>query len=147
MSEKEINEQLGNDFDKFLYTPYKGAVVVPKNIIDLFKKAILGLPSFSHKINFLKIKAIASKKPNELTNTDLNDVIKVLLNSSLQKLYPDLSFDKVIEQSIQMDKFVIAYNEHVEKFKKQLEEKKATLQLLINGLPKNGMRIVTNGQA
>lgn len=147
MSEQEINEQLSNDFDKFLNAFYKGAVVVPKNIIELFKTAILELPSFSHKINFLKVKAIVSKKTDELTNTDLNDVIKVILNVSLQKLYPDLSFDKIIEQSIQMNKFVIAYNEHIEKFKKQLEAKKMTLQSLTNGLPKNGMRIVTNGQA
>lgn len=84
---EQINKQLNEEYDKFLYSKYEGSVKPPKDIIELFKTAILAMPPFAHKINFHKVKAIATTKYEDLTNGNLSDIIKVVLNTSLQKLY------------------------------------------------------------
>ncbi len=142
MSESEINEQLNKEYDTFLYNTYKGKIEVPKDILTLFKNAILSMPPFAHKILFTKIKAIYTTKVEKLTNGDINDIVKVILNTPLEKLYLSYTFEEMIAKQAKIDAFVISYNSHVEEFKKALEQKKKTLQSLTNGLPRNGSKIV-----
>jgi hypothetical protein len=147
---EQINKQLNEEYDKFLYSKYEGSVKPPKDIIELFKTAILAMPPFAHKINFHKVKAIATTKYEDLTNGNLSDIIKVVLNTSLEKLYKtnDLiglknedSFLSIVDKCIAMDKFVLCYNNHVDDFRKKLEMKKATLESL-SGARNNGLRII-----
>ena len=159
---EQITKQLNEEYDSFLNLPYAGKIPPPSFIIDLFKKAIMAMPPYAHKINFRKVKVIAGMKVEELTNGLLQDVIKVVLNTSLDKLYGCVSMKKgkdledamegrkslltnnfcdVIEKQIEIEKFVLAYNNHVDGFKKKLEMKKVNLESL-SGLRNNGMRII-----
>lgn len=142
MLEKEINEQLNKEYECFIYSAYNGKVKPPKDIIELFKRAILSIPPFAHKILFTKVRAISTTKYVDLTNSDLNDIIKVVLNTTLEKLYPNEKFEVMVEKQIKMDAFVISYNSHVEEFKKSLEQKKISLQSITNGLPRTGSKLV-----
>ncbi len=142
MSENEVNEQLNNEYNTFLYSPCKCKLPIPKNVIDLFKRAILAMPPYAHKILFTKVKAIYTTKVDKLTNSDVNDIVKVILNTPLEKLYLSYTFEEMVEAQIKMDAFVISYNSHVEEFKKGLEQKKLRLKDLTNGLPRNGSKIV-----
>lgn len=139
MHEAEISKQLESDYNSFLYGKYDGKLPAPENIIDIFKTAVLSMPSFAHKIMFSKIKAIASKEVENLTIGDLNEIIKVVLNIAPERLYPYFEFDQIIEEGIYMDKFVISFNTYVEDFKQKLGQKKARLEALTgNGI--NGSR-------
>lgn len=126
-SNQQVTAELNNAYDKFQNEIYNGKVEVPKDIIELFKKGVMALSSFSHKLNFYKVKVISGMKGTELTNMLINDVIKVVLNTPLDKLYPDSDFEQAILSSIEFGKFVIAYNEHIDDFRKKLEMRKATL--------------------
>lgn len=141
MQQAEVDKQIQNDYDAFLNMPYKGSVAVPENIIELFKKAIMALPSFTHKINFYKVKGIIQKKPNELTYSDLQDVIKVILNAPLKDLYDDIY--EAIPEHINVQKFVLSYNTDIDSFESKLKMKKQTLLKLSDGIGGvNGMRII-----
>ena len=142
LQQERINKQLNDDYDTFLNAKYTGKIAPPDYIIDLFKKAILALPPYAHKINFRKIKVIAGMKVEELTNGLLQDVIKVVLNTSLDKLFIGNDFfNSVIDDYIEMEKFVLAYNNHMDGFKKNLEMKKKTLESL-SGVRNNGMSVI-----
>lgn len=143
---EQINKQLNEEWDRFLNEVYDSKFPVPSSIIDLFKKSIMSMPPFAHKIRFNKVRAISVMKPEELTNGLLQDIIKVILNTSLQKLYNndgihEEDFFRIIENQIQLEKFVLCYNNHVDDFRKKLEMKKATLESL-SGARNNGLRII-----
>ena len=152
---EQITKQLNDEYDVFLNTEYEGQIAVPSFIIDLFKKAILSMPPFAHKINFYRIKAIAGVKPEELTNGLLQDIIKVVLNTSLERLNSEYSnalliglakekdevFSRIIDKQIELEKFVLSYNNHMADFKKKLDIRKATLESLA-GTRGNGLRII-----
>lgn len=139
---EQINKQLNDEYDTFLNSKYDGKIAPPYYIIDLFKKAILALPPYVHKISFRKVKVIAGMKVEELTNGLLQDIIKVVLNTSLDKLFSGTDFfNSVIDDYIEIEKFVLAYNNHVDDFRKKLEMKKATLESL-SGARNNGMRVI-----
>jgi hypothetical protein len=144
--QEEINKQLNQEYDTFLNSLYTGKVDVPSFIVNLFKKAIMAMPPFAHKINFFKVKAIAKSKPEELTNGLLNDIVKVILNTPLEKLYSaDITgndFYEIIDKHIELEKFVLAYNNHIDDFRKKLELKKATLESLTRNVNGNGLRVI-----
>ena len=144
--QEQINKQLNEEYDNFLNEVYDSKFPVPSSLIDLFKKAIMSMPPFAHKIRFNKVRAISVMKTEELTNGLLQEMIKVILNTSLQKLYNndgihEEDFFRIIENQIQLEKFVLCYNNHVDDFRKKLEMRKATLESL-SGARSNGLRII-----
>lgn len=141
-TEQKIEQQLQEDFDKFYNKTYDGDVEVPPNIIELFKKGAMPLALFFHKINAYKLKAIAAKDYRELTYGDLKDMITVILNAPLEKMY--LRFEDAVNNQIQFQKFVLCYNNAVDDFNSKLKMKKVSLLNLSTGVPNNsnGMRII-----
>jgi len=130
-AEQQITAQLNEDYDKFQNGIYDGKVEVPENTIELFKTGILALPPSAHKINFIKVNVISNMVEKELTNALISDVIKVILNTPLEKLFVG-NYNKIIDRYTKFEKFVIAYNQHVDEFRKKLEMRKATLNSLSN---------------
>ena len=137
-TEQQIEKQLNDELVKFQNGIYSGKVEVPKNIIELFKKGVMSMPAFSHRINFNKVKVIASKKPSELTYADLNDVVKVVLNTVLAVNYDN--FDTAVKENIKIEKFVLCFNENVDDFKEKLKMKKTTLKSLAS--PVSRMQLI-----
>lgn len=139
-TKQQVEQQINQDYDKFVNGSYSGEVTVPINIIKIFMKAILAMPPFAHRINFLKVKSISNKEVKQLLVSDLNDIMKVLLNTPPEKLYEG-DEGTIIEQCIKMDKFVISYNAFVDDFKGKLQLKKDNL-LMIAGVKGNGLQII-----
>jgi hypothetical protein len=140
--QEEINKQLNEQYDVFLNSSYTGKVAVPSFIIESFKRAIMAMPPYAHKIDFHKVRAIGSMKPEDLTNGLISDAIKTILNVSPEKLYPTLSFDAAVDKHIIVERFIIAFNKHIDDFRKGLESKKATLESLTKNMLGNGLRII-----
>ena len=139
-TESVIEKQLKQDYDKFVNSVYEGKV--PAGIIEQFKRSILYMPPFFHKISFYKVKAIADKTEEQLTYSDLSDIIKVVLNTPLATslevgIY---DFDEAVEKSIIIDKFAMEFNSKVDGFKQAQEQKKLTLLMLSN---KNGSKVIS----
>lgn len=140
--EKSIQAQLKNDFDSFQFGVYTGGVV-PENFIELFKNGVKALAPQSHKVLARRIKAIASRQPNELFVEELREAIMVIVNTPMDRLYDfnSLTFEGVMEWHSKFESFILEYNQHVENFQQKLTMKQTTLQNLTNG---SGMRVVPN---
>lgn len=143
MHQAEVEQQIKYDYQKFLDEPYNRNV--PENILDLFEKAIMVLPPFFHKVQFTKVKSIINKTPETLTNSDLNEVIKVVVNCSLQQLYDSL-YDAIPEM-IKLDSFILKFNTHIQEFQEKLNQKRKRLEELSDGVLKTGaIRSMPNGK-
>lgn len=129
-TDQQVTAELNNAYDKFQNEIYDGKTKVPENIINLFKNGIMALSPFSHKINFGKVNVVSKMKITELTNFLLSDIIKVILNTPIGKLYPDFDFENAIKEHIVLEKFILEYNKHIDEFRKKLEMRKATLDSL-----------------
>lgn len=143
---EQIQQSLNEETARFYEKKYDGKLSIPFEFPLLFKIAISNLSSYSHKINFHKVKSISKKTSPEYTFGDLHEIIKVLLNTPLNKLYPHMEesegeFIDAIDEHIKVEKFVIEFNQIIDKFKSGLEMKRRTLQDLA-GKPSNSMRII-----
>lgn len=142
MKNKEIEEQINSDYQVFLYQKYSGHISPPKNILDIFKKAVMALPPFFHKIDFNKIEWIIKTKYADLTNDDLNEMIKLIFNTPLDKMFD--SIEQAVPEMKQITKFSVSYNTMISEFQQKLQDKSKMLQTLSSGVlgGKNGMRII-----
>lgn len=141
-NQQVVDKQIEAEYDKFYNSVYAGKVDVPSDILEKFKKGIMSIPPFAHKINFLKIKNVASKSPNQLTNGDLNEVVKIILSTVPSIFYA--SFNEATKGNIEFEKFVLCYNDFIDDFTKSLQMKKATLMELsgVSVMDKKRMSIV-----
>jgi len=135
----QVEKQIQDDYDKFIYSVYNGKISVPDNIVELLKIAVMGLPPQFHGVHMNKIKVIISKKPSELNNGELADVIKLIFNCPLEKLYED--FEEAVEGHLKLEKFVLSYNNYVNEFQENLKMKKANL-INLSGIRNNGLKII-----
>lgn len=144
MNRYEVEQQLRHDHEKFLNSISN--LAVPEDLLDKFKKAIMIVPPQAHGITFSKIKSILDKNPSELNISDINDIIKVVVNTPLQAFYDDL-FDAVPEQ-IKLEKFMVRFNGNIQDFTENQKKKREMLEKLSDGVLKqtNGMRIIPNGK-
>lgn len=139
IADKQVNDEI----QKFMDKVYDGKLNVPANIIELFKRAVMVVPPNFHQVYFSKIKLIASREPNELSNGEISDVVKLILSATPQSLYDD--FEEAIATHCKTEKFIRAFNEHVEDFMRKMKLKRTTLMDLsgANGGHMNGMRRIS----
>lgn len=142
ISDQEIQKQINDDYNAYYEKPYDGRLAIPENIIQLFINGVKSLTAWNHKINFHKVKAISSKQINQLTIGDLQDIVKIILNTRLESLYNiqnDAAFFSAIDNYIKVEKFIIEYNVMDDNFKQNMEMKRTRLKDLSG---KNGMKII-----
>lgn len=133
---EQIEQQLKGEFDNFYNEVHKGAIPVPSNILELFKKAVMALAPHFHQVHASKIRVIASKTVPELTNGDIHDITKLVINTPLEKMYG--SFDEAISAHIRYEKFILSFNKYVDEFNEKLRMRKATLENLSGIRNNNG---------
>jgi hypothetical protein len=141
MHSSEVNKQIKSDYDSFVNSPYNKSV--PENIIDLFEKALMIVPPQAHGVHFTKVKSIISKEIDQLSVSDINDIIKLIWNTPLQAFHDSL-FDAIPEQ-IKLEKFVLKFNMNVEDFQKNLEDKRKRLEQLSGGILNGSFKSINNG--
>lgn len=126
----QVDKMIQDEYEKFINSKYSGKLPIPENALDMFKRGILAMPPTTHRINFNKIKSIGGKSKEQLTNGDIQDIIKIILNTSIEKSYPEVSFDDAIKEYIKVEKFIIEYNLIVDNLQKELVLKRQKLQEL-----------------
>lgn len=143
MTTVEIDAQIMGEYQKFENAIHKGVLDVPHNIVTLFINGCMALAHNSHKIHATRIKVIANTPYDELTNGDIQEVIKIIINTPPEKLYPISNFLEAIDSEVRFQKFIISYNNAITEFQKNLEQKKKMLASLSQGVPSgNSMKIV-----
>lgn len=157
MSNKEIEDQINNDLYKFENEIYKGKIDVPENILKLFKKGISSLPAQTHGIHFTRIKVICSKLPNELTISEINQVVRIIVCAPFATLYYEIlnpnenligikneddNFLNAVDEQIRLEKFILSYNTFVSEFQERLKMKKTNLLSLASGVNGDRMRVI-----
>lgn len=138
-----VQEQINNELFNFQHEVYKGKVKVPHDILETFLKCVFALPPQVHGLSARKIKAIYQKNVSQLTNGELQDIIKVVFNTPLEKIFIPTSKLPAIDEQIKFEDFVREYHALVDEFQKKLQMKKATLQSLSHG-GGSGMKILRN---
>jgi len=137
MSTKEqIEQQLKSEFDKFYNEPHKGTIPVPANILELFKKSFMALAPHFHQVHATKVRVLANKLVSELSNGDINDMVKLIINTPMEKLYE--GFDEAVHSHIQLEKFILSFNKYVDDFNAKLRMKQTTLENLSGMRNQNG---------
>lgn len=136
---KRIQQQLDEKHGKFLKQAYDAKV--PDGLIQSFINAIMTIPPQGHKVMLEVIEGVTSKTEEELTFEEVGIVIKVLLNTSWDKLYADLH--EAIEKHRDIENFIIVYNEKIAKHENALRAERETLMKLAGVGLSNG-RIITN---
>lgn len=137
-----VQEQINNELLKFQTETYNGKVEIPSDILEYFKKGILSLPPQVHGLSAHKIKAIYTRKPKEITNGELQDIIRIIFNASFDKMYEGEDFIKALDKHIALEKFILSYHNEVDDFQAKMKMKRATLQSLTRGVGSNGMKII-----
>lgn len=141
-----IEQQINDELEKFKNEKYSGSVEIPSDILSLFRRGVLSLAPQSHGILASKLKDLYTRNVSEITNGELSDIIKIIVNTPLDKLYEDEDFFGALDRQQKLEKFILCYNRHVDDFQSKLKMKRATLQSLANGVNggMNGMRILKN---
>lgn len=156
----DIEQQINSELEKFKNEVYNGKVEIPSNILDLFRRGILSLAPQSHGILASKLKALYTRKISEITNGELSDIIKIIVNTPFGKMYANTfplqtrdyippadikaNFEEALNKHIAFEKFVLCYNQHINDFQEKLKAKRATLQALSKGVHGNGLHRVIN---
>lgn len=139
---EQVEKQLQEDFEKFQNLLYLGKIDVPKDIVAIFKKGIMSLAPHFHQVLGRRIKNIASKKPLELTNSDIHVIVKVIVNTPIEKLYGE-DFLKSVDKQEKFEIFILSYNDSVNEFQAKLQQKKTLLQSLSGSSVRNNeMKII-----
>ena len=142
---EQIEKTLNDDHNKYYEGVYAGKAPIPEDLIKLYKRGIRSRAPFAHKANFHRVKSIFNSKIEELRVRDLHEMIKVIMNTPIEKLYDNTQDDQQLNEAIndylKVEKFIIEFNQMNEVFRNALELKRVKLQELA-GTRTNGMRII-----
>jgi hypothetical protein len=142
LNQKQVDKQISEERNKFYHGVYNGDIAIPENIQEVFSKAIFsGVLPQDHQIHVSSLRRMTTKPLNELTNVEIGSMINVILTTVFDKIYPDM--ETALTSHEHIEKFVMYYNEVVNKFNEALDKKRMALMQIIqpNG---NGMRIIAN---
>lgn len=140
-TEKEIDQQIDNDKQKFYNAPYNGSIL-PAGLLELFKKAYFTLPTKAHSLSPSKVRDIMSKPfENLLTNSDVGIIVNVLNVVPANQLYPSL--EEALERQQELAFLSRDYNKVVDELTVSLMKKKARLMQL-GGVVPTTKHLVTN---
>jgi len=138
MNTQDIEKQIQDDYKKFQTATFEEAL--PKDIIEKFKLAIMAIAPNSHQLHPKTIRDIVGKKEKDLTNIEVGFIIKVIIETPLEKIF-GADFNKSINELEKILDLNVACNVADAKKKEELYQRKATLLSLAganNGTaPKN----------
>ena len=89
MNPQELKNTMNLKYAEYFQKLYEG--VLPKDIIETFKKAIFHLAPSVHKLHKGTLRDIFSKEPNKLTVREVGIITDVILNCPQYLIYDDLN--------------------------------------------------------
>ena len=143
LNEQQVNQQLNDELLSFYNTLYTRPV--PSGFVQLFKDAVFHSAPISHQIHIKKVRAILSRKENELLTGEIGIMTNTINAAPMDWLYAD--FNLAMDTHEKIEQLTIDYNSDVTVFKQSLEKKRNTLMQLISPNNKINLRIIPNAQA
>lgn len=123
MTEKEINQQIEQEYSKFNSATYEGEL--PKDLINIFKKALLGLSPNTHKMTVKTIQSIVTKKVGDLKFIEVGTIINTILEAPLSTIAED--FNAALKTLQSIENVRIDFNLKVKDAQERLNEKRMNL--------------------
>lgn len=125
--ENEIDKKMNEEFEEFRQMKYTGSVPPPRDLLDLFKKALMEIPYDYHKLNMVKVREIVELKDvSDLTLMNIGVVTNFLHKVPPKSLFG--SAYKYCEYMISLDTFIQEYNRIWKPINEKLEKKKEALK-------------------
>lgn len=129
---EDIDRQIAGDRNSFNSKIYDG--YIHHNIVEYFKKAIIGIPPSMHQIKADAIRAIMNKRPDELNTWEVGTIINIVLAAKPKEVFDGMT--ELLEVLDVMEKVRTDYNKITEQYQKSEARKKVKL-MEIAGLNKN----------
>lgn len=108
MSETEINRMIDVEYVKFNNEIYSGDPVLPKDLIEIYRKAIFKLPPSAHRTATETINKIIVKKVKDLTNFDVPTILNTITLCPFSDLYPTL--EEALKKNKEVEQLKVSFN-------------------------------------
>lgn len=115
----DLQKQFVKEVNEFNAKVYDGNV--PKNFMEIFKKAFMALPPSLHKYDMTFAKKLVSKRYNEISFLELGGMINMIYDTPFEKLYD--SIEEGIDTTIEFDRLQDEYNKISRDFQAKMKEK------------------------
>lgn len=141
-SEKEIQDQIARDYNKFWYSAYDAEL--PSSLMYRFRQAIMFQNTVSLQAAAPVMKELLNTKEEDLKFVHVGIIFNTLFSTPFNAIFdsPEEAMDAVIE----FKEFEMKYNEVVQKRTQEIERKRVRLLELggitgktinLNGVKKN----------
>lgn len=137
MTEADIDQEIQKEYDNFNNAPYTSEVL-PKDIMERFRKAVFSLSPAAHKLNSETIKKIVAKKVKDLTNFDVPTILNTIAHCPLCDLYNDL--DEALVKNKEIEELKVSYNLTVMQINQSMTEKRSRMMKL-SGVGENKLTL------
>lgn len=131
-TEKDINEQINKDVQRFHEAAYQGGL--PQKFVDYFRKAIMMIPPAAHKIGMDRIKIMTERRIDDIPFLEVGTMINMIISSMPVNLYESL--EEYLEINAEFEKIREDYNKAASEFEEKIYKKRAKL-MDIAGLSRN----------
>lgn len=140
MTVQEIEKLIETEYATFQQSIFIGTL--PKDLITIFKRAILEVAPNKHQLHTKTLNAIISKKEGTLSFVEVGMVINVILGSPSLKILSD-NLDAALLKLKKIEEVRNDYNVSVQRKESELVQKKRSLMELA-GASNGQMRRIVN---
>lgn len=142
-TQREIDEQIQKDYNALYLRPYDGEIALPIDLIERYKRALMGIAPSTHQTHASRMKEMITKPMNELTWVEVGAIINIIQSVPFKEMYD--SIEEALEKVQYLEIFRVGYNNTIAALDKKMVIKKKKL-MEISGLAK-GALISIPGQA
>jgi hypothetical protein len=131
-TEKEINDQIQGDYNKFWNSPYEGKM--PDSIMYRFRTALMFHNAKSLQAPPSVMRKLIEKKEYDLNFVEVGVIINTMFAVPFNCMYE--TPEQAIDETIECKEIEIEFNKLVDKRTQELERKRARL-LQLSGITKD----------
>lgn len=125
--ESTIDKKINDEFEELRNAKYDGAIPPPKELLRMFRKALMEVPFDHHQLNMVTVREIIDADDiSEISLMNLG-----IIANFVNKVPPRVLFDspyKYCEYMIAHNAFVACYNPIIKEYNDKLEKKKAAMK-------------------
>lgn len=141
---EQIEATIQAEYSKYYNSPFllEDGTQLPSDLTDIFKTAIKKISPQLHQVYAKKIREIINKRLEDLTFLEVGMMVNVILGIELERLYPNLELEEMLDKHEYFEKIQISYNKQVDDLNIRLKSRKLSL-MEIGGFTKNTHRLST----
>lgn len=128
MTEKDVDQQIGKEYNAFYTSVYDGIIAAPEDLIERFKKALFYIAPAAHQIYGRKMKELVDKEIKNLTWVEVGVLMNTISEVPFHYLYTNL--EEAIDKVMYMEEFKVEYSRVVSELDAKMRKKKEVLMSL-----------------